>query len=91
MTAAVYAVGALLYGLLASGEKQVIFFNSFFGKIIIAIELNTVTFLQPWADGEEGLIECEAEKGELRSDGDSYGATGGTQEQVTSLFFMCCC
>jgi len=57
VTAAVYAVGALLYGLLASGEKQ------------------------PWADGEEGLIECEAEKGELRSDGDSYGATGGTQEQ----------
>jgi hypothetical protein len=57
VTAAVYAVGALLYGLLASGEKQ------------------------PWADGEEGLIECEAEKGERRSDGDSYGATGGTQEQ----------
>jgi len=57
VTAAVYAVGALLYGLLASGEKQ------------------------PWADGEEGLIECEAEKGELRSDGDSYGATGGTQDQ----------
>ena len=47
-----------------------------------------MTFLQPWADGEEGLIECEAEKGELRSDGDSYGATGGTQEQVTSLFFF---
>ena len=47
-----------------------------------------MTFLQPWADGEEGLIECEAEKGELRSDGDSYGATGGTQEQVTSLFLL---
>ena len=46
-----------------------------------------MTFLQPWADGEEGLIECEAEKGELRSDGDSYGATGGTQEQVAKLFF----
>ena len=50
--------------------------------------MNTVTFLQPWADGEEGLIECEAEKGELRSDGDSYGATGGTQEQVTLLLFF---
>jgi len=57
VTAAVYAVGALLYGLLASGEKQ------------------------PWADGEEGLIECEAEKGELRSDGDSYGATGGSAQE----------
>jgi len=58
VTAAVYAVGALLYGLLASGEKQ------------------------PWADGEEGLIECEAEKGELRGEnGDTYGATGGGQDQ----------
>ena len=41
-----------------------------------------MAYLQPWADGEEGLIECEAEKGELRSDGDTYGATGGTQDQV---------
>merc|ERR1712012_1462454 len=57
VTAAVYAIGALLYGLLASGEKQ------------------------PWADGEEGLIESEAEKGEIRSDGGNYGATGGSEDQ----------
>ena len=38
--------------------------------------------LQPWADGEEGLIESEAEKGEIRSDGGNYGATGGSEDQV---------
>ena len=37
---------------------------------------------QPWADGEEGLIESEAEKGEIRSDGGNYGATGGSEDQV---------
>ena len=47
-----------------------------------------IKYLQPWADGEEGLIECEAEKGELRGEnGDTYGATGGGQDQVKSFFY----
>ena len=41
-----------------------------------------LVLLQPWADGEEGLIESEAEKGEIRSDGGNYGATGGSEDQV---------
>ena len=41
-----------------------------------------MVLLQPWADGEEGLIESEAEKGEIRSDGGNYGATGGSEDQV---------
>ena len=41
-----------------------------------------LVLLQPWADGEEGLIESEAEKGEIRSEGGNYGATGGGEDQV---------
>ena len=41
-----------------------------------------MALLQPWADGEESLIESEAEKGEIRSDGGNYGATGGSEDQV---------